>query len=238
MAAEQTDEDGEHSSTNRRRLLAWLGAAGSTGLAGCLSTDSVHKLGDGGIQAEDNDRNEVFVEAPVGTMTEDVKWWNPGVPYRMVPSQVDTLHDIGGQIETEPGIEFRFEQDVGIVVHAGGSLQVVGAGKEVGEPMNVFPGVQETPGYWKGIKFSETTAEVKQITGAGIYHTGSSDWGGLSRQDEQRAAVAVTGGGEATVKACRIATFDGNAFAVSPTENPLRDDSVNATLNRSRNVIE
>jgi hypothetical protein len=76
------------------------------------------------------------------------------------------------------------------------------------------------------------------ISGTGIYHTGSAEWPYLVETEPKRAAVAVTGSGEATVENCHIADYEGAAFAAAFTSNPLRQDSTNSTLNASGNVVE
>jgi hypothetical protein len=132
----------------------------------------------------------------------------------------------------------RFEQDIGVVVEEGGSLTTSGSAGDVTDPDTVFRGVQATPGYWRGIRFSITTAQQNTLSRTGIYHTGSKPWPNLVETEPKRAAVAATGAATATVSDCHIAEFEGAAFAEAFTSNPLNEDGVNATLTLSGNVVE
>lgn len=199
--------------------------------------DSAGQVGET-VAAENNETDVLFVESPIGTITEEVVWADPGIPYRIMGSQVGNTLSLGAPTEVESGVEMRFEQDIGVVVEEGGSLTTSGSAGEVTDPDTVFRGVQATPGYWRGIRFSITSSQQNSISRTGIYHTGSKPWPNLRETEPKRAAVAATGAATSSVSNCHIADFEGVAFAEAFTSNPLREDSTNATLTLSGNVVE
>ena len=192
----------------------------------------------GSTSAENNGTNQVFLRSPIETITEDVVWRDPGVPYRILPSQVDDSLSIGSDAVVRSGVEMRFEQDMVVLVTETGSLATEGSGSEVTEPATVLRGIEESPGYWQGVRFSQTTSEANVVSRTGIYHTGSAPHPNLVETEPKRAAVAATGAAEATVENCHIADYEGAAFAAAFTSNDLREDSVNSTINTSGNVVE
>jgi len=193
------------------------------------------------IFTDANETDQIFLESPIGATSTELFFEDPEIPFRILPSQVGTTLEIGDRMVVKDGVELRFEQDVGLVVTADGSLEVRGDTDQVTDPDTVFRGVQAQPGYWQGIRYSETTSQYNDISGTGIYHTGSAGWPYLAEtadEGETRAAVAATGAAEATVENCHVAEFEGVAFLEAFTSNPLREDGVNATLTLSGNVIE
>ena len=187
----------------------------------------------------DQSRNEIHVKSPTGAVTESFALVDPGAPYRILPSQVDNTLALDTSVLVYSGVEFRFEPDLAVVVQRNGEFEVEGGSQEaVTNPDTILRGVQATPGYWQGIRYSETIEENNRITNTGIYHTGSAPHPDLVETEPKRAAVAATGAAETTVENCHIADYEGAAFAAAFTSNDLREDSVNSTINTSGNVVE
>ena len=202
-----------------------------------IYADSVDKVGST-YGLENNESDLINVESPIDGIQRDLTWPNAGTPYRVRPSQVGNTLSINAEVTIQNNAELRFEQGVGVLVTREGELLVDGYGDPVEDPNTILRGMQPSPGYWQGIRYSETTKADNRITNTGIYHTGSAPWPDLVETEPKRAAVAATGAAEATVENCHIADFEGAAFAQAFTSNPLREDGVNATLTLSGNVVE
>jgi hypothetical protein len=202
-----------------------------------IYADSVDKVGSS-FRLENNESDLINVESPIEGIQRDLTWPNAGVPFRVRPSQVDNTLSINAEVTIRKNAELRFEQGVGVLVTREGELLVDGFGDPPSDPNTVLRGVQATPGYWQGIRYSETTKTDNRITNTGIYHTGSAPHPDLVETEPKRAAVAATGAAEATVENCHIADSKGAAFAAAYTSNPNREDAVNSTINTSGNVIE
>ena len=67
------------------------------------------------------------------------------VDYRMVGQ-----YTIEALVEIEPGVQFVFEADAGLMIDGSGTLQAIGTQ----EQNIVFTALEPTPGYWEGIQFS------------------------------------------------------------------------------------
>lgn len=202
-----------------------------------IYADSVDKVGSS-FRVENNESDFINVESPIDGIQRDLTWPNAGIPYRVRPSQVDNTLSINAEVRIRKNAELRFEQGVGVLVTREGELLVDGFGDPADDPNTILRGMQASPGYWQGIRYSETTKADNRITNTGIYHTGSAPWPDLVETEPKRAAVAATGAAEATVEECHIADFEGAALAEAFTSNSLREDAVNSTLNLSGNVIE
>ena len=149
-----------------------------------------------------------------------------------------------GSLTLSQGLTLQMSQGQGVYV-TGEMATDVNAGAlseytldDPPEEFVTFEGEQSTPGYWQGVRFSETTSEANVVSRTGIYHTGSAPHPYLAETEPKRAAVAATGAAETTVEDCHIADYEGAAFAAAFTSNDLREDSVNSTINTSGNVIE
>jgi hypothetical protein len=202
-----------------------------------IYADSVDKVGSA-FELENNESDLINVESPIDGIQRDLTWPNAGTPYRVRPSQVDNTLSINAEVTIQNNAELWFEQGVGVLVMREGELLIDGYGDPIDDPNTILRGMQATPGYWQGIRYSETTKADNRITNTGIYHTGSAPWPDLVETEPKRAAVAATGAAEATVQDCHIADFEGAALAEAFTSNPLNEDAVNSTLNGSGNVIE
>jgi hypothetical protein len=178
----------------------------------------------GPVTFSGNDTDYVEVFQPNGEVPDSFTWPDVDVPYRVLLSDVGTYLEFGGDVVIEEGVEMHFVQDNGIIVREGGSMQVNGSVDGDGRT-TVFRGEQATPGYWTGIRFDRTRATENVIDGAEIRHTGANGW--LYIEPPNKSAVAATREGEATVRNCVIADYDGADFLTGP----------NAVLNASNNDV-
>ncbi|MFB6166467.1 MAG: hypothetical protein ABEJ31_15010 [Haloarculaceae archaeon] len=127
---------------------------------------------------------------------ESTTWSVTDVPYRVRSSVTIRVR---GEMAVEPGLTVAFGQNAGILVAMD---QRAGTFTAVGKPNEeiTFTGDQQTPGYWKGIKFEKTRSAGNKLEHCLV------EYGGKEYSFAPAGGnVVVTSGGHATVADATLA---------------------------------
>jgi|GEM_PF-1437810 len=190
---------------------------------------------DGDADYSGNDTDRCDVKTWNRDVGEAFTWTAINVPYRVLQPQSSTVSSINADAEVEDGTEIHFKSDGGLLIDTDGSLRTNGSTTDDGGRTTVFRGEQATPGFWRGIRFRETTDQNNVIDSAEIRHTGSRYWRFLG-DVKTVVAVCSTNDASATVRNSLIADFRGHAFDYSGAET--QDPSDDSVLNLSNNTIQ
>lgn len=87
----------------------------------------------------------------------------------------------------ESGTTLYFEEEGGIAVTDDGSLSAEGTEEE---PV-CFTGIDEEPGFWRGLRFRETDSEENRLSRTVVEYAGSEAWG-IRNRDRDRGAIVLT----------------------------------------------
>ncbi|MEM6523124.1 MAG: hypothetical protein AAF693_05015 [Bacteroidota bacterium] len=101
----------------------------------------------------------------------DTNWpdLGPGVDY-----VVRGFLDVDAALTVDPGVLVHFEQDGGLEVTSSGSLRAVGTASD----SIIFTGATETPGFWRGLLFTDSDNNINEFTYCRISYGGSNDLSG------------------------------------------------------------
>ena len=146
---------------------------GNTDGAGYVTADSLRFLDDTSTYV-DNDEDAVIIGG--GTTTEDATWPAIDARYRFAGSCT-----IASAVTIDPGAQLVFESGISMTVNSDGSLAAVGT-EDAGI---TFTGVEQTPGYWGGLRYYQSNATANALDyvtieygggywDANLYLTGSS----------------------------------------------------------------
>lgn len=130
------------------------------------------------------------------------------------PYQFEQPVRIEGNVEIEPGTTLRFEQHAGLDVDTG-LLEAVGT---IDRSIR-FVGANQTRGYWRGIRFRNTTPSAfNRLDFAEILHAGSQRW--VELWSNSQGNVLVHDGGRLIVDHTRFAN---GAYHGLTTRNSVVD---------------
>ena len=104
-------------------------------------------------------------------ISSSLTWSKANIPYQVTSTYSFFLElDIeDGTVTIEPGTEIFFEDGTGILVRSGGALVANGTASE---PIT-FSGVNQVPGAWTAIYFSNPSTVNNQISHARIQYAGA-----------------------------------------------------------------
>ncbi|MEM9388888.1 MAG: hypothetical protein AAGA02_00360 [Bacteroidota bacterium] len=98
----------------------------------------------------------------------DTNWpdLGPGIDY-----VVSGFLDIDANLTIDPGVLIHFEQDGGFEITSSGTLSAVGTAAD----SIIFTGATETPGFWRGLLFTDSDNNINEFTYCRISYGGSSN---------------------------------------------------------------
>lgn len=154
-----------------------------------------------------------------GRLTEDKVLENiyedPSVPDYKVPS----TYTISSQLTIQEDVRIIFEADAGLSVQSNGSLIAKGAiDKAI-----VFTGVQQTPGFWKGINILSNDPDnvIEYVT---IEYGGSSGFAGPSKLSN----ITINDAGQLRMNNCISRESGGYGIYTNSEESKLVDFNKNS----------
>jgi len=126
-----------------------------------------------------NDRDAVDVYAYVSELTEDTEWEDLGVPYVVTDTPVGLAVD-GAAFAVGPGVEIRFQGDIGLSVSRG----VLTLGGTPTAPIRLAG----DGGAWKGVQLHRSAGTLTHVA---IDGAGSSAWSGTGDPAALTLSVAA-----------------------------------------------
>ncbi|WP_375579249.1 PKD domain-containing protein [Marivirga tractuosa] len=79
---------------------------------------------------------------------------------------------INALLTINPGVKIEFVENVGFNVSSEGSLSAIGTESD----SIIFTGLNETPGYWKGLYFSDSESNANELTYCRVSYGGSTEF--------------------------------------------------------------
>ena len=138
---------------------------------------------DGGTETSGNE--EEFITVRGGDTSGDTTWRNFGTPWR-VSSGVEVAD---GTTTIEAGTELHFEDETRLQIEATGALSVEGTDDE---PV-LFTATTETPGWWDGVFFNDTTLPDNSIEHAIFEYAAANSLGDRTTRDGTQPAAVCLG---------------------------------------------
>lgn len=155
---------------------------------------------------EGNDSQYVVVDGfgSGSTVTRPSTWRAYDVPYLI--NQIMTFE---APLTIEPGVELVFTQNAGLRIQGEGRLI---ADADGAEPI-IFRGLEDIPGFWRGIEFNTTFSADNILANAIIENAGSTGWhGGPASQ----AGIFLRGGNNRSMLTIRNTEITGSGgFGIS-----------------------
>lgn len=145
------------------------GGGGGGGGGGDAMTGDDTMDDNGGDQDTSIDREQPDPSDCNGTLEGPIEQdmtISPGDGCRLVESVVQ----VNAHLTIEPGVTLLFDQDAGLSVK-GGSLTADGTGDEI-----LFTGIDETPGYWRGLQYNDTKRSDNVLKNVAILYAGGSSF--------------------------------------------------------------
>ena len=131
-------------------------------------TSGAHYFDSGSSYSGNGSNDYVYINA--NTQSQSVTWQALDVPYGMTgESTIDN-----GNFIIEPGAEFSFDVNAGLILRGDVSLSVVGT---AAEPI-IFTAMNQSPGWWKGVYIFGTQQPNNNMEHVIIEYAGSSAWHG------------------------------------------------------------
>lgn len=113
-----------------------------------------------------NDSDAVRIYEDNNTISSDLTYADPGVPYRVEDADIDVS---GAVLTVTAGVTMEFDSGSSIRVTSGGGLQVEGTPDDQVR----FTAVQQVPGFWTGITYVDSSRPDNKIEHAVIEYGGS-----------------------------------------------------------------
>ncbi len=114
---------------------------------------------------------ELVSEVPatlVTSISQPTTWQNTSLPVDYVVPKGKVL-EVRAALTIEPGTVIAFQEEAGLGILAGGSLEAIGT---AGSPIS-FEGVQSVPGFWRGIHI-ESESEIHTLSHVVIQDAGGT----------------------------------------------------------------
>jgi hypothetical protein len=117
-----------------------------------------HVIGDLDDVSDYSGNTKDIIEIPGGDLTEAATWKGVNVPY-FVSDNLKVTGD-GADLVVEPGATFQFDERVGLEVVSDATLNAVGTADN---PIT-FEGSEDSAGWWRGIRYANTTSSSNELT--------------------------------------------------------------------------